>query len=64
VNDSKNRIQDHPLDESTSAKPQHFDGEGYVIGHVHHELLVEHETPPPAAPLGQFQEKLGSLDGS
>lgn len=57
MNDSKN-IQDHSLDESTSVQPQHFDDEGYVVGHVHHELTVEHETPPPTAPLGQFQEEL------
>ena len=58
-----NRIQDHPLDESTSAEPQRFDADGYVIGHVHHEILVTHETPPPSAPLGQFQEELTSIDG-
>lgn len=63
MNDSKNRIQDHSIDESTSVRPQHFDDEGYVIGHVHHEVLIEHETPPPGVPRGQFQEELETLDG-
>jgi hypothetical protein len=50
-------IQDHPIDESTAAQPQHFDAEGYVVGHPHHEMLVEHETPGPVAPIGQFHEE-------
>lgn len=50
-------FQDHPIDESTSVQPQHFDADGYQIGQPHRELLVEHETPPPAAPLGQFPDE-------
>ncbi len=37
-------VQDHPIDESTGVQPQHFDPEGYVVGHPHRELTVEHET--------------------
>jgi len=49
-------VQDHPIDESTGVQPQHFDPEGYVLGHPHREMTVEHETPPPAVPMGQFHE--------
>jgi len=49
-------IQDHSLDESTGVQPQHFDPEGYVEGHPHREMTVEHETPPPSIPMGQFHE--------
>ena len=30
------REQDHPLDESTSARVQHFDADGYVLPDVLH----------------------------
>lgn len=50
-------FQDHPLDESTSVQPQHFDADGYKVGQAHREMTVEHETPPPAAPLGQFPDE-------
>jgi len=56
------RIQDHALDESTDVTPQHFDEEGYVIGHPHHTAVADTDLGPdgrlvettdaPAAPEG------------
>ena len=38
MTDTQN-IQDQPIDESTGADPQHFDAEGYVLGHPHHTAV-------------------------
>jgi hypothetical protein len=40
------RIQDHSLDESTGVTPQHFDAEGYVVGHPHHDAVANEDLTP------------------
>ncbi len=39
-------VQDRSLDESTGVNPQHFDEEGYVIGHPHHTAVAADELGP------------------
>lgn len=45
MTDAQN-IQDHPLDESTGIQPQHFDADGYVVGHPHHDTVASDELGP------------------
>lgn len=45
-------IQDHSLDESTDVHPQHFDEEGYVVGHPHHEGLTQADVEAADERLG------------
>lgn len=40
------RTQDHALDESTDVTPQHFDEEGYVVGHPHHTAVADTDLGP------------------
>jgi len=46
MTDSTDRIQDHALDESTDVHPQHFDADGYVLGHPHHEAVANEDLTP------------------
>jgi len=47
------RIQDHPLDESTEVTPQHFDDDGYVVGHRHHEHVTGDDIGPDGRLIGE-----------
>lgn len=46
MNETTDRIQDHPLDESTGGTPQHFDADGYVIGQPHHDAVANEDLTP------------------
>jgi hypothetical protein len=46
MTESTDRIQDHPLDETTGVSPQHFDPEGYVVGHPHHTAVANEDLTP------------------
>ncbi len=39
-------IQDHAIDETTDVNPQHFDDDGYVIGHPHHLDVTDQDLGP------------------
>jgi len=45
MTDTQN-TQDHALDETTGVDPQHFDGEGYVVGHPHHTTVAADDLTP------------------
>lgn len=47
------RIQDRPLDESTEVTPQHFDEDGYVVGHPHHEHVTSDDLGPDGRLVGE-----------
>ena len=46
MTETTDRIQDHPLDESTGGSPQHFDADGYVLGRPHHEAVANEDLTP------------------
>jgi|GEM_PF-2215697 len=43
MDDTTDRLQDHPLDESTGVNPQHFDADGYVVGQPHHDTVANED---------------------
>lgn len=46
MTETTDRIQDRSLDESTGVSPQHFDADGYVVGHPHHEAVANEDLTP------------------
>lgn len=43
---TQQRFQDRPIDESTGANPQHFDADGYRVGHPHHDAVANEDLTP------------------
>ncbi|HLU63549.1 MAG TPA: hypothetical protein VKY66_03370 [Protaetiibacter sp.] len=46
MTETTDRIQDHPLDESTGVNPQRFDADGYVVGRPHHDAVANEDLTP------------------
>lgn len=59
MDDATDRIQDHPLDESTGVHPQHFDDEGYVVGHPHHTTVSSDQLTPEGTLVDEEQDAGG-----